>query len=92
MIVVVVANYAAYFIHKDGIYEVLIKIKGYPYLEHGKDQTYDIFTASDVMSHPPVLVHLNERAKSLVKTLKSTTHCGYVDVVYTMLTKFCIIV
>ena len=47
-------------------------------MEHGKDDLYDVFTVSEVMSTPPVVVREKERASHLVKILKSTTHNGYV--------------
>jgi CBS domain-containing protein len=45
-------------------------------LEHGKDDLYDVFTVSEVMSTPPVVVREKERASQLVKILKSTAHNG----------------
>jgi len=77
MIVVVVANYVAYLIHEDGIYEVLIKLKGYPYLTHAKDDCYDIFTVRDVMSTPPVVFREKEKAIQLAEVLNSTPHNGF---------------
>ena len=64
MIVVVIANYVAQLIHEDGVYEVLMKLKGYPYLEHSKDDCYDVFMVRDVMSSPPVTVCERERGLS----------------------------
>mmetsp|Transcript_26569 Transcript_26569/g.30194 ORF Transcript_26569/g.30194 Transcript_26569/m.30194 type:complete len:438 (-) Transcript_26569:2727-4040(-) len=77
MIVVVVANYVAYLIHEDGIYEVLIKLKGYPYLMHGKTDCYDVFTVCDVMSTPPVVFQEKETALHLAEVLNSTPHNGF---------------
>ncbi len=77
MIVVVIANYVAQLIHEDGVYEVLMKLKGYPYLEHSKDDCYDVFMVGDVMSSPPVTVREKERALTLVQLLRSTTCNGF---------------
>lgn len=77
MIVVVIANYVAQLIDEDGVYEVLMKLKGYPYLEHSKDDCYDVFMVSDVMSSPPVTVREKERALTLVQLLRNTTYNGF---------------
>jgi chloride channel 7 len=36
-------------IFSEGIYEIGVEIKGYPYLHHGEKPRYDAFTAKDVM-------------------------------------------
>ena len=77
MIVVVIANYVAQLIYRDGIYEVLMKLKGYPYLDHSKNACYDVFMVRDIMSSPPVTVREKERALTLVQLLRSTTCNGF---------------
>lgn len=77
MIVVVIANYVAQLIYEDGIYEVLMKLKGYPYLDHSNDDCYDVFMVRDIMSSPPVTVREKERALTLVQLLRSTTCNGF---------------
>jgi CBS domain-containing protein len=77
MVVVVIANYVAHLIHKDGIYEVLMKLKGYPYLDHSKDDCYDVFLVRDIMSSPPVTVREKERALHLVQLLRKTSYNGF---------------
>ncbi|KAG7373885.1 chloride channel [Nitzschia inconspicua] len=76
--VVVVSNYFAYLVHKDGIYDVLLKIKGYPYLEPAENkQSLDIFEVREIMSSPVVTVQEKERAISLVKLLTACPHNGF---------------
>ena len=77
MVVVVIANYVAHLIHEDGIYEVLMKLKGYPYLDHSKDDCYDVFLVRDIMSSPPVTVREKERAIHLVELLRKTSYNGF---------------
>jgi len=77
MAVVVIANYVAHLIYEDGIYEVLIKLKGYPYLDHAKDDCYDVLTVRDVMSTPPQTVREKEKAQRLVDLLRETHHNGF---------------
>lgn len=77
MIVVVIANYVAQLIYEDGIYEVLMKLKGYPYLDHSKDDCYDVFIVRDIMSSPPVTVREKERAIHLVELLRKTSFNGF---------------
>jgi len=77
MIVVFIANYVARLIHQDGIYEIIIKLKGYPYLEHNKHENFDVYTVKDLMSTSPLTLREKERAHHLVYVLKSTTHNGF---------------
>ncbi|VEU42657.1 unnamed protein product [Pseudo-nitzschia multistriata] len=77
MIVVVISNYVAHLIHEDGIYEVLMKRKGYPYLSHDKDDRYDVFSVGDIMSSSPVTLREKEQAVRLVEILRKTTHNGF---------------
>jgi CBS domain-containing protein len=65
-------------IHNDGIYEVLIKIKGYPYLKHTERKNcYDIFEVREIMSEPVVTLREKERAVKLVKLLSTYKHNGF---------------
>ena len=77
MVVVVVSNYVAQLIYEDGIYEVLMKLKGYPYLDHSKDDCYDVFLVRDIMSSPPVTLREKERAITLVELLRKTSFNGF---------------
>ena len=77
MIVVVIANYVAQLIYEDGIYEVLMKLKGYPYIDHSKDDCYDVYLVRDIMSTPVVTVREKERAHHLVDLLRKTSHNGF---------------
>jgi len=77
MVVVVIANYVAQLIYEDGIYEVLMKLKGYPYLDHSKDDSYDIYLVRDIMSSSPVTLREKERAFRLVDLLRTTSHNGF---------------
>ncbi|KAL3908888.1 MAG: hypothetical protein SGILL_008311 [Bacillariaceae sp.] len=78
MIVVVVANYFAYLIHEDGVYDVLIKIKGYPYLGPSETkESLDIFQVSEIMNAPVITVREKERAIKLVRLLQDYRHNGF---------------
>lgn len=77
MIVVVISNYVAQLIYHDGIYEVLMKLKRYPYLDHSKDDCYDVFLVRDIMSSPPVTLREKERALYLVNLLRRTSFNGF---------------
>uniref|UniRef100_A0A6U9VP36 Chloride channel protein n=1 Tax=Pseudo-nitzschia australis TaxID=44445 RepID=A0A6U9VP36_9STRA len=77
MIVVVISNYIAQFIHKDGVYEVLVKLKGFPYLSHDVGDCYDVFTVRAIMNSPPITVREKERAFRLVEILRNSTHNGF---------------
>jgi CBS domain-containing protein len=78
MIVVAISNYFAYLIHKDGVYDVLLKIKGYPYLGPAENkQSYDVFQVREIMSAPVVTVSKRERAIDLVRLLRSSSHNGF---------------
>jgi len=77
MFVVVIANYVAHLIYEDGVYDVLVKLKGYPYLDHSKDGCYDVFLVRDIMSKPLVTVREKETAIRLVEILRNTSHNGF---------------
>mmetsp|Transcript_15425 Transcript_15425/g.38302 ORF Transcript_15425/g.38302 Transcript_15425/m.38302 type:complete len:1060 (+) Transcript_15425:21-3200(+) len=80
IIVVVIANYTAYLIHKDGIYDVLmIRLKSYPYLEHSDAyiEKYDVVQVKEVMNGPAITVREYERASSLVSLLRKYRHNGF---------------
>eukprot|EP00537_Pseudo-nitzschia_pungens_P002124 CAMPEP_0172361830 /NCGR_PEP_ID=MMETSP1060-20121228/5602_1 /TAXON_ID=37318 /ORGANISM="Pseudo-nitzschia pungens, Strain cf. cingulata" /LENGTH=986 /DNA_ID=CAMNT_0013084211 /DNA_START=98 /DNA_END=3058 /DNA_ORIENTATION=- len=77
MIVVVISNYVAHMVHNDGVYEVLMKLKGYPYLCHATDDSFDVVTVRQIMTSPPVTVREQERAVRLVEILRSTSHHGF---------------
>lgn len=78
MVVVVVSNYFAYLVYKDGVYNVLLKIKGYPYLQPSEGrQSLDVFEVREIMSSPVVTVREKERASRLVKLLTSCRHNGF---------------
>jgi chloride channel 7 len=79
MIVVVIANSVAYMIKKDGIFETLINLKGYPFLEHHSDYrgTYDLFEVRDVMYTSFITLHQREKVSDLVRILKKTSHDGF---------------
>jgi CBS domain-containing protein len=78
MIVVAISNYFAYLIHKDGVYDVILKIKGFPYLEPAENkQSYDIFQVREIMCSPVVTVPEKERAIDLVRLLRSSPHNGF---------------
>jgi chloride channel 7 len=78
MIVVVIANYFAYLVHEDGVYDVLMNIKGYPYLEPSETKrSLDIFHVGEIMSAPVITVQEKERAIRLVKLLRNCRHNGF---------------
>ena len=80
IVVVVIANYTAYLIHKDGIYDVLmIRLKNYPYLEHTDAyiEKYDVVPVKEVMNSPAITVREFERASSLVSLLRKYRHNGF---------------
>jgi CBS domain-containing protein len=54
-----------------------MKLKGYPYLDHSKDDCYDVFIVRDIMSSPPVTVREKERAIHLVELLRKTSFNGF---------------
>lgn len=78
MVVVVVANYCAWLIHEDGVYDVLIKIKGYPYLGPAETkESLDIFRVGEIMNAPVVTVREKERVIKLVRILENYRHHGF---------------
>ena len=79
MVVVVLSNYIAYLIHKDGIYDILTKLKELPYLEHSDTflEKYDVVEVKDIMSSPVITVREFERAHVLVKLLQKYHHNGF---------------
>jgi CBS domain-containing protein len=78
MVVVVISNYFAYLVHKDGVYDVLLKIKGYPFLEPSENkQSLDVIQVREIMSSPVVTLREKERAIKLVRLLASCPHNGF---------------
>jgi CBS domain-containing protein len=59
----------------EGIYEIGVELKGYPYLHHGEKPRYDAFTAKDVMKPNTEFVTLVESALSIeALLLESDAH------------------
>lgn len=78
MIVVVTANSVAQVIKKDGIYETLIKLKGYPYLQHSDNKgCYDLFEVHEIMCKSFVTLRERERVSKLVRILKKSRNNGF---------------
>ncbi|CAJ1951978.1 unnamed protein product [Cylindrotheca closterium] len=77
IITVVVARYVASLVHPDGIYEVSMSLKGYPFLNHKDIRLYDMFEVGDVMSAPVITVRPYEKAKDLVAFLERSPGHGF---------------
>ena len=77
IVTVVVARYVADRITHDGLYEVSIELKSYPYLGHEEKNRYDIFEVGHIMSAPPVCVGSRERAHTIAKLLEESNHNGF---------------
>jgi len=77
IVTVVVARYVAGLIHEHGLYETAIEVNYYPYLDHEEMKWYDIFMVKDIMSAPPVTLGPRERAHTLVKLLRESSHHGF---------------
>eukprot|EP00980_Cylindrotheca_fusiformis_P021527 scaffold8369_cov121-Cylindrotheca_fusiformis.AAC.8 len=77
IITVIVARYAAEFVHADGIYALSMAFKGYPYLEDKEAKVYDMYEVGDVMSEPAVVVRQYETAKNLVDLLENSSRNGF---------------
>lgn len=77
IITVVVARYVASLVHPDGIYEVSMSLKGYPFLDHKDIRLYDMFEVGDIMSAPVITVCPYEKAKDLVALLESSSRNGF---------------
>lgn len=77
IITVIVARYIANLVHPEGIYEVSMSLKNYPYLSHKDIRLYDMFEVGDVMSEPVVTVRAYEKAKDLVALLESAPQNGF---------------
>lgn len=74
---VIVARYAAEFVHADGIYTLSMSLKGYPYLEDKEARVYDMHEVGDIMSEPAVTVRAYEKAKHLVELLENSSRNGF---------------
>jgi H+/Cl- antiporter ClcA len=77
IVTVVVARYVAGLVHKNGIYETSMGLKGYPYLDHEEKKRYDMFEVKDIMSEPAVTVAPREKAHRLVNLLRNSSHHGF---------------
>jgi H+/Cl- antiporter ClcA len=61
----------------EGIYEIGIELKEYPYLEHGEKFIYDAFSAKDVMAKNIDCLNLVERAGSVEALLHRSNHQAF---------------
>ena len=77
IVTVIVARYVAFLVHPEGLYETSMRLKGYPYLDHGEKKRYDIFEVSLIMSTPVITVKAREKASRLVKLLQRHGHHGF---------------
>ena len=77
IIVVLVSRYVSGMIHPEGIYEVTMILKNYPYLEHEEKRRFDIFQVSQIMSAPPEVMGPLEKASHLVALLQKSPHNGF---------------
>lgn len=76
IVTICVANYVGS-LFNEGIYETLIGMKGYLYLEHGAKRSMDVVKISDLMSHPVQCIFTVETAGSIEELLLSTSHNGF---------------
>ena len=77
IIVVLVARYVAQQIHSQGLYELAMSLRGFPYLDHEEKKRYDMITVSEIMSSPPEVLGPLEKAVHLVRMLQTTSHNGF---------------
>jgi chloride channel 7 len=76
IITIVVACYVGN-LFNHGIYEVVMELKEFPYLEQFADNpVYDMFGVSNVMSTPVVVINSVECAGTIESMLLETTHNG----------------
>mmetsp|Transcript_20903 Transcript_20903/g.30736 ORF Transcript_20903/g.30736 Transcript_20903/m.30736 type:complete len:320 (+) Transcript_20903:1239-2198(+) len=61
----------------EGVYEIGMELKGYPYLEHEARPRYDMFTAADVMNQSSETVTLVETAGSIEALLLASSHHAF---------------
>jgi len=77
IITIVVACYIGN-LFNHGIYEVLMELKEFAYLEHHDGNTvFDMFKVSDIMSTPVVVMNSIESAGTIETILLQTTHNGF---------------
>jgi CBS domain-containing protein len=76
IVTICVANYVGS-LFNEGLYEILIEMKGYLYLEHGAKRSMDVVKISDLMSHPVECVFTVETAGAIEELLLSTSHNGF---------------
>lgn len=76
IVTICVANYVGS-LFNEGLYEILIEMKGYLYLEHGAKRSMDVVKISDLMSHPVECVFTVQTAGSIEELLLSTSHNGF---------------
>ena len=77
IVTVIVSRYVAHLVHPEGVYELFMRLKGYPYLDHEEKKRYDMFEVKDIMNTPAVIVRPREKASRLVKLLKESNHHGF---------------
>lgn len=61
----------------EGIYEELMELRGYPFLEHVTKPSYDMYTAGDVMSEALSTVNTKTTAAFVEDLLATTPHSAF---------------
>ena len=61
----------------EGIYEELMSLRGYPFLEHRARPELDVYSAADVMTSPIVKLPMISNAGSIERILKTTPYSAF---------------
>ncbi|KAL6974095.1 hypothetical protein U1Q18_028278 [Sarracenia purpurea var. burkii] len=64
-------------VFNENIYDLIMKLKGFPYLETHAEPYMRQLTVSDVVTGPLQLFHGIEKVSNIVHVLKSTRHNGF---------------
>jgi len=61
----------------EGVYEIGMKLKDYPYLEHKSEYKYDMYRAATVMTRPVETISTVESATKIESLLLQSTHNAF---------------
>lgn len=77
IITVMVARYVADRITHGGLYEIGMELNDYPFLDHHVKKTLDMIPVSSIMSYPPMTLGKLERAHTVERLLRESSHHGF---------------
>lgn len=61
----------------DGIYDTQIAVSGVPMLPWRVKRAYRCLKAKQIMSRPPICIHLREKVSRVIEILKKYPHNGF---------------